>query len=205
MVARNSYAGFDEYAVKAVRHTTHALVRRGRIQEADREDLEQELMLDLLRRLPRFDPARATLRTFVSRVVRHRGAQIIAATWSAKSNGRRAAVSLHDLVEDGTGESVERWETLDEETGRRRSGGVGDAEVARDIRIDLDGVLGDLPPEERDLCDWLLHHSVTEAARSKDTSRASIWRRMQPVRARFATAGVDAYLPEGRALSGTRE
>lgn len=197
MAPRNSYAGFDEYAVKVVRHTTRVLVRRGRLQEADREDLEQELMLDLLRRLPRFDPARATLRTFVSRVVRHRAARIVAASFTAKAVSRRGMLSLQDEVDDGSGVSVERGETLDPAEDCRRSRGPGAPGDTHDLRVDLDAVVADLPADMQELCSWLLHHTATEAARTTGTSRASIWRRMQPVRERFAAAGIDDYLPGG--------
>lgn len=194
MAAKNGYTGIDDYAVKVVRHTAHALVRRGRLQEADREDLEQELMLDLLRRLPGFDPARATFRTFVARIVRHRAARFVAVACSTKEGGRRNAVSLHDEIDDGAGETVERWATLDEETGRRRCGGSGDDDATRDLRFDLDEALSDLPREEREICAWLLQHSVTETARGTGMPRGTLWDAMQPIRTRFAAAGLDAYL-----------
>ena len=81
MALRNTYAGIDPYAVRVVRLTTHALVKRGGVPAADRQDVEQELMLDLLRRLPRFDASRASLRTFTARVVAHCATRIVAAAW----------------------------------------------------------------------------------------------------------------------------
>ena len=55
----NRYEGIDEYAVRIIKHKARQLVGRAGFTESDREDLEQEMMLDLLRRLPKFDPKRA--------------------------------------------------------------------------------------------------------------------------------------------------
>lgn len=203
MAARNRFAGVEEYAATVVRLTAHALVRRGGLPEQDREDVEQELMLDLLRRLPRFDPERATYRTFVARVVAHGAARLLAARRSENSNGRRAALSLHDEVPDGDGETVERWETLDEETGRRRAGGRADAESVRDLRLDVAEVLAALPPEMRELCEELLHDSVRKVARSTGTSHSTLLRRMRPIRARFEAAGLDDGARRRGPLSGS--
>ena len=53
-----------------------ALMRAGFV-EADRHDLEQEMVLDLLRRLPRFDARLSKRETFITRIVEHRIATLI--------------------------------------------------------------------------------------------------------------------------------
>lgn len=206
MAARNSYTGIDEYVVKVVRLTAHALVRRGGFREEDREDLEQELMLDVLHRLPRFDAERAAYRTFVTRVVTHRAARLVMANRSGNAAGRRAARSLHDDVEDADGGNVEMWETLDEDAGRRGLGCTAEhADETRDLRLDVAAAAATLPSELREICAWLLHHSVTDTAHGTGLPRVTLWRRMQPIRAHFAAAGLDVYMPTHRALLGTRE
>jgi len=191
MALRNKFTGIDPYAAQVVRLTTHVLIKRGRVPEADRQDVEQELMLDLLQRLPKFDASRASLRTFTARVVAHRATRIVAAVWAARE-GARGAVSLHDEVRDVDGECVERWETLDVRDDRRRSSAP---HAAQDLRLDVDAALRGLPRETRELCAALLRDTVTEIARATGVARGSIWHRLQPVRARLRAAGVDAYLP----------
>lgn len=203
MVARNRFSGVEEYAATVVRLTAHALVRRGALPQQDREDVEQELMVDLLRRLPRFDAGRATYRTFVARIVAHGAARLLAASRSENSNGRRAALSLSDQVSNGEGETVERWQTLDEGVGRRRSGGGVDPELLRDLRLDVADVLVGLPPEMRGLCERLLRDSVRSVARSTGTSHPTLLRRIRPIRAAFESAGLDVSAPPRGPVSGS--
>lgn len=197
MGPRNSYAGFDEYAVRVLRHNASVLVRKGGLQEADRDDLEQELALDLLRRLSKFDPARATRRTFVARVVAHRAASLVAACWSAKSAARRASLSLDDEVADGEDGRVLRGATLDEDAARRRTGAAArehDDEF-RDLRLDIDALLPRLAPEMTALCAALREDRLTATARATATPRSTLWSRTLRIRERFVAAGIDAYLP----------
>jgi len=51
----NHYEGIDEYAVQLIKYKARQLVGRVGFTESDRDDLEQELMLDLLRRLPKYN------------------------------------------------------------------------------------------------------------------------------------------------------
>src|SRR5438093_947856 len=84
-----SETGLDPYAARLIRCRTSQLIRARRFGECDRHDIEQELALDLLRRLPRFDPARAGRETFCARVVEHRIRELLRA---------RRAIALRDLA-----------------------------------------------------------------------------------------------------------
>jgi DNA-directed RNA polymerase specialized sigma24 family protein len=71
MLSRNRYDGVEGYAVTKVRFHARQLARTGLFPSQDAEDIEQELMLDLLRRLDDFDPGRASRNTFIARVLTH--------------------------------------------------------------------------------------------------------------------------------------
>ena len=67
---RNKYdEGIDPYAVEIIRFKARQLVGQAGFTVADREDLEQELILDLLRRMPKYDSKRAKRNTFIARMV----------------------------------------------------------------------------------------------------------------------------------------
>ena len=51
MFYRNSYDGIDAYAADLIRHKARQLVGKAGLTENDRQDLEQELMIDLLSRM----------------------------------------------------------------------------------------------------------------------------------------------------------
>ena len=45
----NRYDGIDDYAVRLIKHKARQLIGSAGFTESDRDDLEQDLMLDLLR------------------------------------------------------------------------------------------------------------------------------------------------------------
>ena len=67
----------DGYAVALIRCKAKQLIRRAEFKGMDSEDLEQEMMLDLLQRLPQYDASRASRNTFIARVVEHKVATLI--------------------------------------------------------------------------------------------------------------------------------
>ena len=69
MGTENSYPGLDDFAVKLIKRKARQLAGRVGFLHADRQDLEQEMALDLLLRLPHFDPTLATRETFVARLI----------------------------------------------------------------------------------------------------------------------------------------
>ena len=71
---------FDQaypFARRAAQVRAAAAVMTGIIPQADREDFEQEGLAACWRALPRFDPSRASLRTFCERIVAARLATLV--------------------------------------------------------------------------------------------------------------------------------
>ena len=73
---------------------------RSGFTESDRDDLEQEMMLDLLQRLPKYNPDRAQRNTFIARVVEHKIATLIEARKAGLRDYRLCRCSLNDRFED---------------------------------------------------------------------------------------------------------
>ena len=69
---RNCYDAIHPYATQTIRIHAHRLARTTLIPGMTAADYEQQLALDLWRRLPVYDPKRAALATFIDRVVRRR-------------------------------------------------------------------------------------------------------------------------------------
>src|SRR4051794_5795790 len=72
------------------------MARRFRLPIFDRDDLRQDILLDLLRRIRTFDPKRGTFGAFVGTIAGHRAARLI------KNMQRRpatsSAISLDELA-----------------------------------------------------------------------------------------------------------
>lgn len=191
----NRYQGIDDYAVQLIKYKARQLVGRVGFTESDREDLEQEMVLDLLRRLPKFDPKRAGRNTFIARIVEHKVATIIEAQKAGMRDYRLCSCSLNDRLEDEEGRSIERMETIDQEDYLRRTGKLSrPMSELRNLSIDLRSAVQTLPPELRELCKRLQTESVTEISRDTGILRGTIYESIKKLRAIFEDAGLKDYL-----------
>ncbi len=195
MGTQNGYEGLDEYAVKLIRHKARQLVGKAGFVEADRADLEQEMMIDLLRRLPRFDPSRAKRETFMSRIVTHRVATIIESRKAGIRDYRLCMQSIDDPGPEEDGRAADSPPLLDQDAYLRET--RGDAltqEELQDLRMDVASALADLPPDLRRLCLRLATASVTEVSKETGIPRGTVYDALKKARARFERAGLAAYL-----------
>ena len=191
----NSDDGIDPYAAGLIRFKTRQLVGQAGFTASDRDDLEQELILDLLRRLPKYNPKRAQLNTFIARVVEHRVATLIEAQKAGIRDYRRCRCSLNDRFEDEDGRSVERAETFDQEDYLLRTGAQSrPSDELSALAIDVTAVLEGLPPELRNLCRGLKAKTVTEISRDTGVPRGTIYESIKKLREIFEDAGLKDYL-----------
>lgn len=194
MGSSNRYAGIDEHVAIPVRHKARSLVGCYGIREADQEDYEQELMLDVLQRMAKYDPSRARKTTFVTRLIWNKLASIAEARKAGKRDYRTPVYSLTGWVKDATNGFLQRIETIDQDhyllrTGRRRS-----QQEVLDLSIDLKRATDLLPPELRDLCRRLRYETVTEISRSKGIPRGTLYEAIGRIRVVFEERGLRDYL-----------
>ena len=102
MESRNHYDGVDAYAVTKIRYQARRLARSQAFHPSDIEDSEQELTLDLFRKLPAFDPSRASRSTFTARLIENCGSSLVRAAMAEKRGAKTTHKSLQALVSDGT-------------------------------------------------------------------------------------------------------
>ena len=191
----NQYDGIDGYAVGLIKYKARQLIRQVGFTTSDRDDLEQELILDLLRRRPKYNPKRAQFNTFIARVVEHRVASLIEAQKAGIRDYRRCPFSLNDRFEDAEGRSVERMETIDQEDYLLRTGAQSrPSDELSALALDVAAVLEALPPELRELCRRLKAESVTEISRDTGVPRGTIYESIKKLREIFEDAGLKDYL-----------
>jgi len=195
MTKGNLYEGIYPYAVNLIKNKARKLIGHAGFAPADLEDLEQDLMLDLHRRLPQFDPERASHNTFVARVVEHRVITLIDEQKAQSRDYRLNGGSLNETVSTAECDAPERLEMLDEEDYLRRTGAwTGPVDERRDLAFDLGRILTNLTPEQRDLCTRLMTDDVTEIAADQGVSRFRIHRDIRKLRAVFEAAELKKYL-----------
>lgn len=191
MESRNRYDGVESYAVTKICYQARQLARTHAFHPSDIEDLEQELMLDLLRRLPAFDPSRASRNTFIARVVENRAASLIQAAMAEKRGAQIAHESLHAVSTEEGDARLALGNAVAAENGLWAAGDRGWDE-AIELRHDLACVVRRLPPCLAVLCIRLAEETVTEMARATGMSRPAVYDALAEVRR--AMAGLEAYV-----------
>jgi RNA polymerase sigma-70 factor, ECF subfamily len=199
MGKENNYEGVDEFAVRLIKRKVRRLVGQAGFREADRQDLEQELVLDVIERLSRFDPRRSKRETFITRLVEHHIASLIEARKAGVRDYRKEAGSLDELAPVGEGAGGDLPPILRGGDYVRRA--ISEArreEELRQLRVDLEGVVSRLPEGSRfdllSLCRRLETKSVSGVAKELGVPRSTIYEAIQEVRAEFKRAGLDVYL-----------
>jgi len=192
MESRNRYDGVESYAVTKIRYQARQLARSRPFHPSDIEDLEQELMLDLFRRLPAFDPTRASRNTFTDRLIENRAASLIKAARARKRGPDIKHESLQAVVSDETGGRLELGDTIPAENGLWAAGDRGWDE-AIELRHDLARAIRRLPPRLASLCARLATDTVTEVSRDTGMSRPSVYDAIARVRKAMTDGGFEAY------------
>jgi len=191
----NRYDGIEEYAVQIIKHKARQLIGSSGFTESDRDDLEQEMMLDLLRRLPKYDSEKAQLNTFIARIVEHKVSIILEERSAGKRDWRLCTASMNDKFDLGEGGSIERLEVYDMDEYLRQSGRLSRTTSERLLlSIDLRCAIHSLPPELRDLCERLQKDSVTKISRDTGIPRGTLYDRIKELRNLFEDKGLRDYL-----------
>ena len=164
----------------ASRHARR-LARTLRLPAADMADVQQDLLVELYRRAPRFD-GRIGWPAFAGMVVRHAAHDL--ADRLVRQHGHRGG-SIDDGVLAG---AVSRHEALAEETGLGAWwSGHADPVAACELRIDLGRFLAGLPDHLRRLC--LLLTDDDPGPRS-GLSRSQFFRQVHEIRMRLRAFGL---------------
>jgi RNA polymerase sigma-70 factor (ECF subfamily) len=128
----------------------------------DREDLEQEALIGVWSALDRFDVSRASIRTFVERVVANSIASII-----RRSRSDKRAPRDDDRFH---GESPRFSLTIE-------------------VRLDLDRLIANLGRRDRKVARLLEEYRPAEIARALKISRTAVYRSIERIREVFSEAG----------------
>ncbi|MBF0214758.1 MAG: sigma-70 family RNA polymerase sigma factor [Magnetococcales bacterium] len=178
MNSGNSYHGIDTNAVRVIRFKARQLSRLPGFSCSEIEDLEQEMVIDVLRRLPNFDPARSGLPTFISRIIGHCAATLVTRKRADSLKGTMAWISLDELE---TGFAPEMMGT---------PSGMDHIHLA----VDIGRLLGRLPNEHRRICQLLVLLDKPAIPQRLGMGRTTFYRRLGEIRSQFLKAGMQNAL-----------
>jgi len=188
---------FDDFALDMVNIKATQLVGKAGFTLNDIEDIKQEMILDLLERLAKYDPSKSNFKLFVTCVIDRKGRNLIRHRQMEKRDHRREVCSLNDEINIGIdSDPVPRYSLIDQDDPDIRSGKYRrPAEERNHLRIDIASVLEDLSPELRRAVELLQCMSVTQAAREMGIPRSTFREKhLAQLREFFKAKGLDQYL-----------
>ena len=156
------------------------LHRKLALPEADLDDLRQDLLVDLICRLPGFDKRRGSIGAFAGIVLRNRSSRI-----AIRHHRRRRVQGGTMLSLDApTAGSAEPLGCLLAEADGLAAWHGQDRDTQADIqtREAVQTALARLPEADRRLCEALAHRSLTELAAEGFGSRSALYRRLADLR-----------------------
>ena len=184
----------DQYIRTLILIKARSLMKSPAFRGVERDDVLRDLTLILAKRLGQFDPERAQLRTFVSRVLDSAAITLLRARQREKRSCDHGMASIERLRES---------QTTDPVTG---SAAVGEADAARRLGLEVRSPIEDfdlsdsireivaaLPPDLADLCRALQEDSAVSIARGLGISRRQLRNRIAELRVRFAAAGFETF------------
>ena len=148
----------DPRSADLIRFKARQLAGRDEFLPGEQEDLEQELALHLVGRMRRYDPARASERTFADRVLTNRASGLLDHARARKRDRRREEPFVDGLPDRGLEELRER---------------LWDAERL-DLELDLRDGLAALDEADREVAELLCVYSVAEVSRKTGLSRQRV-------------------------------
>jgi len=146
----------------------------------ERQDLGQDLLIDLLRRLPAYDPSRGSIGAFANIVLRNHSSRI-----AIRHHRQRRAQggSLLSLAVPLAGTHEPVGDTLTEDDGLAAwHGQTCCAAAVTELHHALQAALARLPAEDRRFCAALAHRPVTALAAEGFGSRSALYRRLADLR-----------------------
>ena len=201
----NRYPGIDKTIVSIIRRKAKQLVGKAGFVEADKTDLQQELMLDWWSRQRRYDPTRSKPSTFAARVSANRSATLIEEQTAGVRDYRKRAGSFDEDVD--IDDEAEQHGGVTECHGREMATNERETSTQRALVFDVTRAVEQLAPELFSLAEKLARLNPSEAAEDGELSRTKIYRGIAKIRPQFERAGLRVYLEPDRnppAPVGTR-
>lgn len=166
-----THAALPPRVEAGARYRADRLARVFSLPAADRDQLAQDLRLELVRALARHDPGVARVETF-ARGVMDRWYAATARRIRRRREREAGCVSLADL-------SPQSFALRDHRPDEQR---------AADLRMDLEPLLDSLPRDLRALAEQLKTKSVAEIAAERGVHRGTVHRLVVRLRERLAPA-----------------
>lgn len=181
-----------DYAKNLIRFKSRQLSQRRDFLSEEPDDLQQDLWMALIKAADQFDPAKASLDTFIDRVVNTAVAMLLRARRRHKHGNGCRIDSLDSERATGGDKSEPLMASVSADDLTRRTGSEPRDETAtREDAEAIEHALAQTPPEVRDLCRNLMGGSVASVARDLGISRRQVRKTIATAKPFLEKAGFD--------------
>jgi len=190
------YGVYDKEMVEAARkeaaYTAKRIAGSFGFTYEDREDLEQELNLAVIKKANTLDSARGSIHTFVVAVIKGKSLTELRRR-RRKAKREKTILCLHNETVDGD-DVVAYHETLDRSVCMNRMGrDETDPILLSDLRHDVEVVLKLFTPKQKRICRLLMETDKKTAAHRMGVSRQTLYREIEAIRQIMSEIGINAY------------
>jgi hypothetical protein len=197
MKSNNRYKGIDTFTIKTIRTKARELIRKRHFLAYDQEDIEQELIMHLLTRLPLADITGQQLKAgIIKKLVDEKAAKLIRSA-IAQKRGRNCTLCS---IDDPIGSSPEGNLYLDiiPENSTFFEAAYFSVDTQAECKIDVDRALQNMPITDgcmplSELCELLKKMTITEIHEEKGVSRPALYRSISKIRQAFLENNLKIY------------
>ncbi len=183
----------NPFTITLIRIKAAQLCRRSDFSRSDRDDLQQEMELYLLRKAHLFDSERGNIEAFVITSINSWVGMTLRFRARDKRRPGLYAVSLEGTEIENDGDTVSLAGILSQADHERRSqrSGLSPSELL-DLQDAIQCAFSALSLDEQQLLTHVSEHGVASAARKRHVSRRQIDNAIARMRVRFENAGLGA-------------
>jgi RNA polymerase sigma-70 factor (ECF subfamily) len=179
-----------DYAKNLIKFKARQLSRRQSFRPSDLDDLKQELWLTVTKKCEQFDPTKASLDTFIDRVVDTAAAMILRNRRRLKRAKGFQTRSLDGDASTARQKAEPLSATISEDDLARRIGAEHRDETARCEGVQaVHDALALMPDKLRNVCRRLMGGTISSVARDLGTSRRQVRKAIAAARPFFERAG----------------
>lgn len=169
----------DDYVLERIDYRARRLAIQFGLTDEQRDDLAQDMVVEVLDAMAKFDPAQSNRKTFISRVLDKFVMNAIRTETHRRRRECDNPLSLDDIVEGCNPVVNDPRQGQLSETGQL------------DMKMDVDRVLSQMPRQLREICTLLKTHTITETAVILGINRTAIYRQLTEAREYFQRSGYD--------------
>jgi len=182
MHSNNKYNGINPDVISIIRRKAHQLIKHKYFSEADFQDLEQELMIDLSIKIDVYEPEVSSLYGFVKKIVENKAKDLIRNLSCKKRDYKNSIRSIYEAIDND-----ENYLLIEDIAANASfyDHSTSDFEEYIEMELDIHQLVERLSDNQRRLYQLLQSMSVDEIIETTGMSRRTFYRILKKLRQNF--------------------